>query len=39
MKHWHGATATSPMAHIALSYMQDGRNVDWLEAVSDAQYR
>jgi quercetin dioxygenase-like cupin family protein len=39
MKHWHGATATNPMAHIALSYMQDGKNVDWLEAVSDEQYR
>lgn len=39
VKHWHGATATSPMAHIAVSYMKDGRNVDWLEAVSDAQYR
>lgn len=39
VKHWHGATATSPMAHIALSYLQDGRNVDWLEPVSDAQYR
>jgi quercetin dioxygenase-like cupin family protein len=39
VKHWHGATATSPMAHIAVSYMQDGKNVDWLEPVSDAQYR
>lgn len=39
VKHWHGATATSPMAHIALSYMQDGTNVDWLEPVSDEQYR
>lgn len=39
VKHWHGATATSPMAHIALSYMKDGKNVDWLEAVSDEQYR
>jgi quercetin dioxygenase-like cupin family protein len=39
MKHWHGATATSPMAHIAVSYMRDGKNVDWLEPVSDAQYR
>ncbi|MGB3045485.1 MAG: cupin domain-containing protein [Xanthobacteraceae bacterium] len=39
VKHWHGATATSPMAHIALTYMKDGKNVDWLEAVSDAQYR
>jgi quercetin dioxygenase-like cupin family protein len=39
VKHWHGATATSPMAHIAVSYMRDGKNVDWLEAVSDTQYR
>lgn len=39
VKHWHGATATSPMAHIALSYMHDGKNVDWLEPVSDEQYR
>lgn len=39
VKHWHGATATSPMAHIAVSYIQDGKNVDWLEAVSDEQYR
>lgn len=39
VKHWHGATATSPMAHIALSYMKDGKNVDWLEAVSDEHYR
>ncbi len=39
VKHWHGATATSPMAHIALSYMKDGKNVDWLQPVSDEQYR
>ena len=39
VKHWHGATDTSPMAHIAVSYMQDGKNVDWLEPVSDEQYR
>jgi len=39
VKHWHGATATSPMTHIALTYMKDGKNVDWLEAVSDEQYR
>lgn len=39
VKHWHGATATSPMAHIALTYIKDGKNVDWLEAVSDAHYR
>ena len=34
VKHWHGATA-----HIALTSMQDGKNVDGLEAVSDEQYR
>lgn len=39
VKHWHGATATSPMAHIAVSYMHDSKNVDWLEPVSDEQYR
>lgn len=39
VKHWHGATATSPMAHIAMTYMVDGKNVDWLEPVSDEQYR
>ncbi|WP_352800824.1 cupin domain-containing protein [Mesorhizobium sp. M0340] len=39
VKHWHGATAISPMAHIALSYMRDGKNVDWFEPVSDEQYR
>lgn len=38
LKHWHGATATSPMAHIAVSYMQDGKNVNWLEPVSDELY-
>lgn len=39
LKHWHGATATSPMAHIAMTYLVDGKNVDWLEPVSDEQYR
>lgn len=39
VKHWHGATVDGPMAHIAVSYMQGGKNVDWLEPVSDAQYR
>ena len=38
-KHWHGATATTPMTHIAVTEFRDGRNVDWLEQVSDAQYR
>jgi quercetin dioxygenase-like cupin family protein len=39
VKHWHGATATTGMSHIAIQEMIDGRNVDWLEAVSDQQYR
>ncbi len=38
-KHWHGATATTAMTHIAITESHDGRNVDWLEMVSDAQYR
>ncbi len=38
-KHWHGATATTAMTHIAIQERQDGRAVDWLERVSDAQYR
>ena len=39
IKHWHGATDSSPMAHIAMTYMVDGKNVDWLEPVSDDHYR
>ena len=37
-KHWHGASATTAMTHIALQEMLDGKNVDWLEKVSDGQY-
>jgi len=37
-KHWHGATATSPMTHIAIAEALDGRSVDWLEHVSGAEY-
>jgi quercetin dioxygenase-like cupin family protein len=39
VKHWHGATATTSMTHIALQEALDGKNVDWLEQVSDEQYR
>ena len=39
VKHWHGATATTSMAHIAISERLDGKSVDWMEKVSDAQYR
>ena len=38
-KHWHGATATTAMTHIAIQEQLDGKAVDWLEQVSDAQYR
>lgn len=39
VKHWHGATATSRMTHIALQEQLDGKVVDWMEQVSGAQYR
>jgi quercetin dioxygenase-like cupin family protein len=35
VKHWHGATATAGMTHIALQEQLDGRAVDWLEKVTD----
>jgi quercetin dioxygenase-like cupin family protein len=37
-KHWHGATATTGMTHIAIQEMLDGKAVEWMEQVSDAQY-
>jgi quercetin dioxygenase-like cupin family protein len=38
-KHWHGATPTTAMTHIAIQENLDGKVVDWLEKVSDEQYR
>ncbi len=38
-KHWHGAAATTAMTHMALVEKLDGKAVDWLEKVSDEQYR
>ncbi|WP_322082366.1 cupin domain-containing protein [Burkholderia sp. BCC1972] len=38
VKHWHGASATTGMTHIALQEALDGNNVNWLEHVTDAQY-
>src|SRR5438128_6654737 len=38
VKHWHGAVPTAAMTHIALQETLDGKNVDWLEKVSDEQY-
>lgn len=37
-KHWHGATQTTAMTHIAVQEQLDGKAVDWLEHVSDAEY-
>ncbi|MGY4285030.1 quercetin dioxygenase-like cupin family protein [Bradyrhizobium sp. LM2.7] len=39
LKHWHGASATTAMTHIAVQESQDGRAVDWMEKVGDEQYR
>jgi len=38
VKHWHGASASAPMTHIALQEQLDGKVVDWLEPVSDSDY-
>jgi quercetin dioxygenase-like cupin family protein len=38
-KHWHGATATTAMTHIAIQESLDGKAVEWMEHVADAQYR
>ena len=38
VKHWHGATPTTTMSHLAVTGTADGRNVNWMEKVSDAQY-
>lgn len=37
-KHWHGASATTAMTHIAIQEAVNGSVVDWLEKVSDEQY-
>jgi quercetin dioxygenase-like cupin family protein len=37
-KHWHGATPTTAMTHIAIVEQLDGKSVEWMEKVSDEQY-
>ena len=37
-KHWHGASPTTAMTHIAIQEALDGKPVDWMEKVSDEQY-
>jgi quercetin dioxygenase-like cupin family protein len=37
-RHWHGASPTTAMTHIALAQMLDGKAVEWMEHVTDEQY-
>lgn len=37
-RHWHGATRTTAMTHIAVQERKDGKAVEWMEHVTDAQY-
>ena len=39
VKHWHGATPTTAMTHIAIQEQLNGKAVEWMEKVSDEQYR
>jgi quercetin dioxygenase-like cupin family protein len=39
VKHWHGAGPTTAMTHLAVTGTLDGKNVNWMEKVSDEQYR
>ena len=38
-KHWHGASPTTAMSHIAIQEELDGKAVDWMEKVTDEQYK
>jgi quercetin dioxygenase-like cupin family protein len=38
-RHWHGASPTTAMAHIAIQESLDGKAVEWMEHVTDEQYR
>jgi quercetin dioxygenase-like cupin family protein len=38
-KHWHGATPTTAMSHIAIHEKLNGSPVEWMEHVTDEQYR
>jgi quercetin dioxygenase-like cupin family protein len=39
VRHWHGATPTNAVTHIAIQEKLNGKVVDWMEKVSDEQYR
>jgi quercetin dioxygenase-like cupin family protein len=38
VKHWHGASPTTAMTHLAITGTINGKNVEWMEQVTDAQY-
>jgi quercetin dioxygenase-like cupin family protein len=38
VKHWHGGTAATPMTHVAIQAVVGGKNVNWMELVTDDQY-
>jgi quercetin dioxygenase-like cupin family protein len=38
-RHWHGATPTTAMTHMAIQEALDGKVVEWMEKVSDEQYQ
>src|SRR5216117_1558282 len=38
-KHWHGASPTTAMTHVAIQEQLDGKTADWMEKVSDEEYR
>jgi quercetin dioxygenase-like cupin family protein len=38
-KHWHGATATTAMTHLAIPEQLDGKTAEWMEQVSDDEYQ
>jgi quercetin dioxygenase-like cupin family protein len=38
VKHWHGATKQEAMSHVAISNVKNGKNVTWMEHVTDEKY-
>jgi 4-carboxymuconolactone decarboxylase len=38
VKHWHGATRSSELTHVAVAEALDGKAVDWMEPVTDERY-
>ncbi len=39
LKHWHGASPTTAMSHLVVTNVKDGKNVTWMEEVSEEQYK